>query len=87
VLKIYWHTVDIFIYLVLSLVFLITLLGIFFRTMIDKFCYKFFGTMDNICAWIAEKLAGKRCGCNLKGKVKEEEVLDVDKTFENEIKK
>ena len=43
--------------------------------------------MDNICAWIAEKLAGKRCGCNLKGKVKEEEVLDVDKTFENEIKK
>ena len=55
--------------------------------MIDKFCYKFFGTMDNICAWIAEKLAGKRCGCNLKGKVKEEEVLDVDKTFENEIKK
>ena len=61
--KIYWCVVDIFIYLVLSLVFLITLLGIFFRTMIDKFCYKFFGTLDSICEWIAEKLAGKRCKC------------------------
>ena len=61
--KIYWLTVDIFIYLVLSLVFLITLLGIFFRTMIDKFCYKFFGTIDDICEWIAKKLAGKRCKC------------------------
>jgi hypothetical protein len=61
--KIYWLTVDIFIYLVLSLVFLITLLGIFFRTMIDKFCYKFFGVLDSICEWIAEKLAGKRCKC------------------------
>jgi hypothetical protein len=47
----------------LSLVFLITLLGIFFRTMIDKFCYKFFGALDSICEWIAEKLAGKRCKC------------------------
>ena len=66
--KIYWYVVDIFIYLVLSLVFLITLLGIFFRTMLDKFCYKFFGAMDAICEWIAEKLAGKRCKCKCKKK-------------------
>ena len=61
--KIYWWLVDISMYLVLLLFFLLVLLGIFFRTMIDKFCYKFFGTIDDICEWIAEKLAGKRCKC------------------------
>ncbi len=61
--KIYWWLVDISMYLVLLLFFLLVLLGIYFKTMIDKFCYKFFGTLDNICEWIAEKLAGKRCKC------------------------
>ena len=31
--------------------------------MLDKFCYKFFGSIDNICEWIANKLAGPRCKC------------------------
>ena len=61
--KIYWWLVDISMYLVLLLFFLLVLLGIYFKTMIDKFCYKFFGTIDDICEWIAEKLAGKRCKC------------------------
>jgi len=61
--KIYWWLVDISMYLVLLLFFLLVLLGIYFKTMIDKFCYKFFGTVDSICEWIAEKLAGKRCKC------------------------
>jgi len=85
--KIYWWFVDICIYIMLSLFFLLICLSMYFKSMIDRICYNFFSKMDDICAWIAEKLAGKRCGCNLKGKVKEEEVLDVDKTFENEIKK
>ena len=55
--------------------------------MIDKICYNFFSKMDDICEWFAKKILGPRCKCKLKGKVKEEEVLDVDKTFENEIRK
>tara|TARA_R110002072_G_scaffold125277_1_gene261070 strand:+ start:340 stop:552 length:213 start_codon:yes stop_codon:yes gene_type:complete len=61
--KIYWWLVDISMYLVLLLFFLLVLLGIYFKTMIDKFCYKLFGTLDNICEWIANKIAGKRCKC------------------------
>jgi len=61
--KIYWWLVDISMYLVLLLFFLLVLLGIYFKTMIDKFCYKFFGALDNICEWIANKIAGKRCKC------------------------
>ena len=36
--------------------------------MIDKFCWKFFSVMDNICEWIANKLAGPRCQCKKKKK-------------------
>ena len=36
--------------------------------MLDKFCYKFFGGIDNICEWIANKLAGPRCKCKKKKK-------------------
>jgi hypothetical protein len=31
--------------------------------MIDRFCYKFFSTMDDICEWVANKIAGQRCKC------------------------
>tara|TARA_R110002167_G_scaffold42314_1_gene128568 strand:+ start:585 stop:713 length:129 start_codon:yes stop_codon:yes gene_type:complete len=34
--------------------------------MLDRFCYKFFSTIDNITEWIANKLAGPRCKCNSK---------------------
>ena len=51
---------------------------------IDRFLYKFFGSIDNLFEW----LKAPRCKCKLnKGKIKKEEVLEVDKTFENEIKK
>ena len=87
IFKIYWWFVDTCMYLVLLLVFLLIVLWVYFKSMIDNFCYKLFSKIDDICKWIAEKLAGKRCGCNSKGTVKKEEVLEVDKTFENEIKK
>ena len=51
---------------------------------IDRFLYKFFGSIDNFFEW----LKAPRCKCKSnKGKIKKEEVLEVDKTFENEIKK
>ena len=31
--------------------------------MLDRFCYKFFGAMDNALEWIANKLPGPRCKC------------------------
>ena len=34
--------------------------------MIDRSCYKLFGFIDNICEWIANKLAGQRCKCKNK---------------------
>ena len=55
---------------------------------IDRFLYKFFGSIDNFFEW----LTTPRCKCKLKGKVKKKVTLEVDKTevdktFENEIKK
>jgi phage tail protein X len=38
------------------------------NTMIDKICYKFFAKIDNVCEWIANKLAGPRCKCGKKKK-------------------
>ena len=34
--------------------------------MIDKFCYRFFAKMDDICEWIANKISGPRCQCKKK---------------------
>ena len=65
-LKIYWHTVDIVIYVVLSLFFLLIYLTIYFKAMIDKICYNFFSMMDDICEWVATKIAGPRCKCKKK---------------------
>ena len=38
--------------------------------MIDKLCYKFFGALDNICEWVANKIFGPRCKCGKKKNVK-----------------
>ena len=55
--------------------------------MIDRLFYKFFGAIDNVCDKVINWFTAPRCKCKLKGKVKEEVILEVDKTFENEIKK
>ena len=55
--------------------------------MIDKFLYKFFESIDNAFDKVSNWFTAPRCKCKLKGKVKEEVILEVDKTFENEIKK
>ena len=85
--KSYWLFLELILYVIMGLIFCLTVVGAYLKTMIDKFCYNFFSKMDDICEWVAKKILGPRCKCKLKGKVKEEEVLDVDKTFENEIKK
>ena len=61
--KIYWVFLDLILYGIMGLIFFLTVLGVFSKTMIDKFCYKFFGILDNICEWIANKISGKRCKC------------------------
>ena len=58
--------------------------------MIDKFLYKFFGGLDTICEWVANKLAGPRCQCkekkNSKRTYKHEKDHGTDISFENETK-
>ena len=57
--------------------------------MIDRFIYKFFGAIDNAfdkVRYIGLLHLDAICR-DSKGKVKEEVILEVDKTFENEIKK
>jgi len=34
--------------------------------MLDRFCYKFFGAMDNALEWLANKISGPRCKCKKK---------------------
>ena len=55
--------------------------------MIDRFFYKFFGAIDNAYDKVSNWFTAPRCKCKIKGKVKKEVILEVDKTFENEIKK
>jgi hypothetical protein len=55
--------------------------------MIDKFLYKFFGGLDTICEWVANKLSGPRCQCkkkNSKRTYKHEKDHGTDISFENE---
>jgi len=81
--KTYWLFLDTLIYAILGLLFIFLLIGVLLKTMIDKFFYSFFGTLDSLWNF----LTAPRCKCKLKVKVKDEEVIEVDKTFENEIKK
>ena len=34
--------------------------------MIDRFLYNMFSKIDDICEWIANKIAGPRCQCKKK---------------------
>ena len=61
--KVYWLFLDLILYGIMGLIFFATVVGAYLKTMIDKFCYKFFGTLDNIREWIANKISGKRCKC------------------------
>jgi len=36
--------------------------------MLDRFLYNVFGKLDDLCEWIANKLAGPRCECRKKKK-------------------
>ncbi len=57
--------------------------------MIDKFLYKFFGGLDTICEWVANKLSGPRCQCKKKKDSKrtyeKEKDHGTDISFENEV--
>jgi len=57
--------------------------------LIDKFLYKFFGGLDTICEWVANKLSGPRCQCKKKKDSKrtyeKEKDHGTDISFENEV--
>ena len=57
--------------------------------MIDKYILKFCGLLDNMCEWIANKLAGPRCQCkkkkNSKRTYKHKKDHGEDISYENEI--
>jgi len=61
--KLYWLFLDLILYGIMGSIFFATVVGAYLKTMIDKFCYKLFGTLDNILEWIANKISGKRCKC------------------------
>jgi hypothetical protein len=60
--KSYWLFLDIIVYAILWLLFFLLVLGVFIRTMIDRFIYAFCGIMDNATSWI-DKLFAPRCKC------------------------
>jgi hypothetical protein len=60
--KAYWLFLDSILYVILWLLFILLILGILIRTMIDRFLYSFFGALDNCSSWI-EKLFAPRCKC------------------------
>jgi len=60
--KSYWLFLDIIVYVILWLLFILLILGVFIRTMIDHFIYTFCGIVDKATSWI-EKLVAPRCKC------------------------
>ena len=60
--KTYWLFIDIIVYVILWLLFILLVLGVFIRTMIDRFIYTFCGIIDNATSWI-DKLFAPRCKC------------------------
>ena len=58
--KAYWLFLDSILYVILWLLFILLILGILIKTMIDRFLYSFFGALDNFSSWI-EKLFAPRC--------------------------
>jgi hypothetical protein len=51
--KIYWVFLDILIYVILGLLFFLTVGGLYAKTMIDKYIIKFCEFIDNTTAKIA----------------------------------
>ena len=60
--KAYWLFLDAIVYVILWLLFILLILGVLIRTMIDRFIYSFFGALDTWFSWI-DKLFAPRCKC------------------------
>jgi hypothetical protein len=60
--KAYWLFLDSIVYVILWLLFILLILGVLIRTMIDRFIYSFFGALDTWSSWI-DKLFAPRCKC------------------------
>jgi hypothetical protein len=57
--KTYWLFIDLIIYAILYLIFILVVLGVFLRTMIDRIFYSFFGYLDNLWNFFT----APRCKC------------------------
>ena len=71
--KTYWLFIDFLLYAILYLFFILTVLGVFIKTMIDKIFYSLFGAMDNLWNFFT----APRCKCK---KIKKGEKHDKLKT-------
>jgi len=60
--KAYWLFLDLVVYAILWLLFILLIVGVLIKTMIDRFIYSFFGALDTWCSWI-DKLFAPRCKC------------------------
>ena len=62
--KFYWLFLDFIVYVIMWLLFILLILGVFVRTMIDRFIYSFFGALDNIWNF----LSAPKCKCKKNNK-------------------
>ena len=51
--KVYWLFLDLILYVIMGLIFCLTVLGAYLKTMIDKYIIKFCEFIDNTTAKIA----------------------------------
>ena len=66
--KIYWSVLDGLLYVILTILFILTIVGIWGVTMFDKYFMKFLEAVDNFFDKIWNWIKAPKCKCNLKNK-------------------
>tara|TARA_R110002012_G_scaffold97966_1_gene235136 strand:- start:46 stop:336 length:291 start_codon:yes stop_codon:yes gene_type:complete len=66
--KLYWLFLDSSFYVILYLIFILLVIGVLLKTMIDKIFYSLFGALDNI--WNFSLKAKNKKGENMIDKIK-----------------
>ena len=66
--NIYWSVLTALLYVILAILFILTIIGIGVKTMFDKYFMKFLEAVDNFFDKIWNWIKAPRCKCNLKKK-------------------
>ena len=66
--KFYWLFIDSALYVILYLIFILLVIGVLLKTMIDKIFYSLFGALDNI--WNFSLKPNNKKGENMIDKIK-----------------